>query len=252
MLATSLSLSAAVYATIDGEEVTDADIQAINQKIDINTLNADQKKMLVNKLIDNKLIAKYSLKQSVTKSKSFKKTIEKVKSNLALKMFMEKEFKDIEVSEAEALKVFNKEYDKISKNKQVHARHILVESEEEAKIIIKKLKKSKNIQEDFIAEAKTSSTGPSGKNGGDLGWFEKGKMIPAFAEAAFKLKKGEITTTPVKTSYGYHVILSEGSSDDFNDIKEGLIQDLKLQKFQEKMDILAQGLRKKSNIKIIK
>lgn len=252
ILATSLSLSATTYATVNGEAVTDDDIKAINPKLNINNLNADQKKLLINKLIDNKLISKYASKQSVVKSSTFKKTIDKIKSDLALKMFMEEEFADIKVSEKEALELFNKEYDRISKNKQVHARHILVETEEEAKNIIKKLKNSKNIQEDFIAEAKVSSTGPSGKNGGDLGWFTKEKMVPEFAEAAFKLKKGEITTTPVKTQFGYHIILSEGSSDDFNDIKDGLIKDLKVKKFQEKIDNLAKRLRKKSSIKLIK
>jgi len=88
---------------------------------------------------------------------------------------------------------------------EVHARHILVANEDAAKKIIADLKKGG----DFAALAKQHSTDPGAQNGGDLGFFKKDDMVPAFAEAAFALKPGEISATPVKTQFGYHVIKVE-------------------------------------------
>jgi peptidyl-prolyl cis-trans isomerase C len=89
---------------------------------------------------------------------------------------------------------------------QVKARHILVDSEDKAKDLIKKLEGGAKFEE----LANTNTTDPSGKDsGGDLGWFAKDQMVPEFADAAFKLEKGKYTTTPVKTQFGWHVILVE-------------------------------------------
>ncbi|HMG49061.1 MAG TPA: peptidylprolyl isomerase [Inquilinus sp.] len=89
---------------------------------------------------------------------------------------------------------------------QVKARHILVDSEDKAKDLIKKLQGGAKFEE--LANANT--TDPSGKeSGGDLGWFAKDQMVPEFADAAFKLEKGKYTATPVKSQFGWHVILVE-------------------------------------------
>lgn len=87
---------------------------------------------------------------------------------------------------------------------QVHAKHILVKSEEEANAILFDLKHGKSFED----IAKQKSTCPSGKNGGDLGWFGRGMMVKEFEQAAFALKKGELSK-PVKTQFGWHVIKVE-------------------------------------------
>ncbi|MBP2132272.1 peptidyl-prolyl cis-trans isomerase C [Methanomicrobium sp. W14] len=84
---------------------------------------------------------------------------------------------------------------------KVRASHILVKTEAEAKDILSKI----NAGDDFGTLAKKFSTCPSGKKGGDLGWFSKGMMVKEFEEASFKTKKGDITG-PVKTQFGYHII----------------------------------------------
>jgi peptidyl-prolyl cis-trans isomerase C len=101
-------------------------------------------------------------------------------------------------------------YDKFIKDapprEEVHARHILVASEDEAKAVIAELKKGA----DFNKLAQEKTTDPSGKtSGGDLGYFTKEDMVPEFADAAFKLKPGAYTETPVKTQFGWHVIKVE-------------------------------------------
>lgn len=89
--------------------------------------------------------------------------------------------------------------------KQVHARHILVKTEELAKEVIELLQ----LGGDFEVLAKEHSVGPSGPRGGDLGFFGKAQMVPPFAEAAFSMKAGEFTTAPVRTQFGFHVIKVE-------------------------------------------
>ena len=85
---------------------------------------------------------------------------------------------------------------------EVHARHILTSSEEEAKAVIEELQAGA----DFAALAEERSVGPSAQGGGDLGFFRREQMVPEFAEAAFALEPGEITTEPVQTQFGWHVI----------------------------------------------
>ena len=93
----------------------------------------------------------------------------------------------------------------VASREEVHARHILVPSREEAEAAIRRLAGG----EDFAALAGELSTGPSGPNGGDLGWFGRGAMVPAFEEAAFALGKGGVSETPVETQFGWHVIRVE-------------------------------------------
>ena len=88
---------------------------------------------------------------------------------------------------------------------ETSARHILVKEEEEAKAIIAALAEGG----DFVALAKEKSTGPTGPNGGDLGYFQKEQMVKPFADAAFALEPGAFTKEPVKTQFGWHVILAE-------------------------------------------
>ena len=102
-------------------------------------------------------------------------------------------------------KVYAEATKEMGDEKEVHARHILVEKEDEAKAILADLKKGG----DFAAIAKEKSKDPGSKeNGGDLGYFTKDQMVPEFAEVAFKLDKGQLSD-PVKTQFGWHVLKVE-------------------------------------------
>ena len=97
---------------------------------------------------------------------------------------------------------YDKQVAEVKPEKEVHARHILVKTKEEAEAIIKEL----DGGADFVELAKAKSTGPSGPNGGDLGFFGKGRMVPAFEQAAFALQPGEYSREPVQTQFGFHVM----------------------------------------------
>ena len=137
-----------------------------------------------------------------------------------------------------------------------NARHILVDSEKEAKDIIKQLNevKADKAEEKFIELAKKYSKDPSAANGGDLGTFAKDKMVPSFSKAAFDLKENTYTKTPVKTDFGYHIIFLKTKNPQsvvsYEEAKPRLEQELKLIKFRENVSKIAQDLRKKAKIEM--
>jgi peptidyl-prolyl cis-trans isomerase C len=104
-------------------------------------------------------------------------------------------------------KVYKNYLKSFKPTKEYNASHILVKEKKDAENIIKKLNKKINFSE----LANEFSIGPSGKNGGELGWFSSGKMVPEFEKAAINLNLGEITQNPVKTQFGFHIIKLNGS-----------------------------------------
>ena len=140
------------------------------------------------------------------------------------------------------------EYDKFvaaNGGKEYKARHILVEKEDEAKAIIASLKKGGKFED----IAKKSSKDPgSGANGGDLDWANPSSYVPEFAEAMIKLNKGQMTDTPVKTQFGFHII----RIDDIRSAKLPAFEELKpqisQQMQQQKLTAFQQGLREKAKV----
>jgi len=149
------------------------------------------------------------------------------------------------ITEAE-LKAAYEERKAAHPGKEYHARHILVKTEDEAKAIIAELEKGA----DFAELARQKSTGPTGKNGGDLGWFSPDQMVPEFGAAVQKLKKGEFSREPVKTQFGWHVILLEDMREvpppDFESMKPELQARLQ----NARIDAFLKGLREKAKIEI--
>ena len=251
------ALSAKTYATVNGQEITDQDINAIIQVIPgakFDRLTKEQQKQIIEQAVEKKLLAEKALKSGIEKSPEYKKTLEAMKRELALEIWMKKQFENVKVSEKEMKDFYNKNVKMFKQPATAHARHILVKSKKEADAIISQLKKAKDVKAKFIELAKSKSTGPSAANGGDLGWFDAKRMVKPFSDAAFKLKKGEFTKTPVKTQFGYHVIYLEDKKPagnvTFEQAKPNIEQTLKVQKFQEQMKKIAKDLKAKADIKI--
>jgi len=131
-----------------------------------------------------------------------------------------------------------------------------VKTEEEAKEVIKALDglSGQKLNDKFAELATTKSTGPSGQGGGELGWFAANQMVKPFSDAAFALKKGEITKTPVQTQFGYHVILVEDTKPaekaTFDVVKAQIENGLKMEKFRIQVSDKAQTLRKNAKVTI--
>jgi peptidyl-prolyl cis-trans isomerase C len=143
-----------------------------------------------------------------------------------------------QASDAEILAEYEAQLEQ-SSDQQYKARHILVETQSEAQDLIAQLEEGA----DFQALAKEHSTGPSGPNGGDLGWFAPDQMVKPFADAVVALDNGAFTSAPVQTQFGWHVILREDSRENepptLESVRDAIKQRVEQTKFQDYM----QGLR---------
>ncbi|MDA0241004.1 MAG: peptidylprolyl isomerase [Proteobacteria bacterium] len=159
---------------------------------------------LVTNLIDSQLLAAEARKENLHEEEDFKKRIAGIEQQILRQKLLEKRVTG-QVTE-EKLRARYSEFVKTqNSSEEVHARHILVETEAKALDVIARLDKG----EKFAELAKSVSTGPSGKAGGDLGFFTRERMVPAFSEAAFALARGKMTKKPVQTQFGWHVIMVE-------------------------------------------
>jgi peptidyl-prolyl cis-trans isomerase C len=149
------------------------------------------------------------------------------------------------VTEADARTIFDERIGKVEPEEEVHARHILVESEAEAKEVAERLNKG----EDFAALAKEKSKDTNAE-GGDLGFFSRGQMLKPFEDAAFALDVGKISE-PVQTQFGWHIIKVEEKRKrplpSFDEVKEAIMGQLVQQKAQE----VITGLRNEAEIEIV-
>ncbi len=256
LVATS-TLSAKTYATVNGTEIGDRDITAILSVMPgakYETLTKEQQKQIVQQAVEKRLLSEKAMASGIEKDKLYKETLEKMKKDLALEIWMKKQFDAQKVSDAD-MKAFYKKNSKMFKQPAMaKAKHILVKTEAEAKKIIAELNKAKDIKKSFVKLAAEKSTGPSGPNGGELGWFDATKMVKPFADAAFALKKGTFTKKPVKTQFGYHVIFVEDKKDaqnvPFEKAKKKIEQSMKVEKFQKHMKEVSKSLKAKADISI--
>ena len=156
---------------------------------------------IINELINKHLITKRAYNEKLDLDQNVLNLIQKNKDSILAKYWLNNYIKN-ETSE-ENIKNFYNEYVKSFKEyTEVNASHILVKTKNEAVSIINKL----NSKSQFSELAKTFSIGPSGKNGGNLGWFGPGQMVKEFEKAAFLIEKGNISQKPIKTKFGFHVI----------------------------------------------
>ncbi len=254
IFSSAMAMDNKVYATVNGDKVTSADIQMVirNPRVKFDTLPKDTQKKVLDKIIEQKLLAADILKTDIVKDKNYLEALKSIKQSLALQVWMQNRHNNLKVSNSEAKDFYNKNKLKFQQKAQMKASHILVKTEKEANDIISSLKKSKNLKSDFTQMAKDKSVGPSGKNGGDLGWFTKEKMVPEFSKAALKLSKGEITTTPVKTQFGYHIIYLDdkkpASTIAFNDVKDKIKENIKQEKLMKELELKALQLKKNAKI----
>lgn len=266
-LATAISLNAAVLATAGDIKVTDEDIAPLLQPQggmhgmmgDVKVSEADKKNMVDN-VIKYKLLVKQAKDSGIQKDPEYKKSMDMMADSLAFQVWQKKEFDKVKVSDADAKKFYDENADKLfMKPDEVKAKHILVDDEKKAKEIIAKLAKveKSKLKDEFSKVAGAESKDPTAKqNGGDLGWFSKNQMVKEFGDAAFALKDGEMSKTPVKSDFGYHIILKEESKKaqkvPFDSVKDMIKESLKGQKFQQEITTKSDELFKKANVKYTK
>jgi len=266
LLITSSIAAAQTLVTVNGSAITQNDVDSALMNATQGRFNqvpadkqAEFREQVLKQLIGKELAYGDAKKTGVLNSKEFKdeykKVQERIKKDLAIQVWQKQQLDKITVSSKDEKSYYNSNKEEFNQKESVHARHILVKTEAEAKKIIAELKplSGNQLKAKFIELAKSKSTGPSASKGGDLGFFAKGQMVPAFNDKVFSMKKGTITTTPVKTQFGQHVIYVEdkkaGAMRKFDEVKEFIEQRLKLEKFKEVMKSKMESLEKKATIK---
>jgi peptidyl-prolyl cis-trans isomerase C len=245
-----------VYATVNGEDITNEDIVIAlrDPRVDFESLPKNSQDTIINQLVDKKLLEKRALAAGVEKKEQFKIALEKIKKDLALELWMQDQYKAIKIGKSEIRKFYEDNKEKFKVGKQLKARHILLADEKKAEEVISKISTAKDKLAKFIELAKSESTGPTGSNGGDLGWFDERRMVPEFSAAASKLTKGTFSKKAVKTQFGYHVIWLEDKKSEsvtpLKDVEKSIVQNLTQQKFKRELDSLAKSLRKSAKIVI--
>ena len=197
---------AKILASVAGATITDDDVTSFLEGLGkrgaaYNT--PEGRKMVLEQLIGNKLLLLDAKKNLLEADPEFRRELAKIKETLLINFATERVMKEVKVSEKEIEEYYSENQNQFVSGEKVNASHILVDSEERALELIRKIKSG---EIDFESAARENSSCPSGKNGGSLGDFERGQMVPEFDKAVFEMEVGAITDTPVKTQFGYHVI----------------------------------------------
>ena len=227
-----------VVASVNGLPIHMSDIQADAQNLPPQAQQLPPQQLLpllVNQEVDRKALLIAAQKENLQSDPDVAARM-KAAADVQLENAYVQKAVAAQVSDTAVQAEYNRNYAGKPGPEQVDARQILVSSQAQAEGIIKQLNKGA----DFAKLAEKDSIDPGAKNGGELGWFSKDEMVPEFADAAFALKKGEYTKTPVHTQFGWHVILNEGHrtapTPAFADVQDQIRQKMTDQAVQETLN----------------
>ncbi|MHC5306562.1 peptidylprolyl isomerase [Bartonella sp. LJL80] len=236
-----------VMAVVDGKEITAGQLDSMANDIDpgLARLPDQQRRLTVLKIyVDMKALSDAAVKDGLDKTPEYEKRMAVMRENVLQQIYFKDKIVD-KISDADIKARYDKEIAALPKEQEVHARHILVKTKEEAEAIIKRLEKG----EKFEDIAKKDSTDGSAAMGGDLGYFSHGQMVKPFEDAAFSLKVGEYTKTPVESPFGWHIIKVEDRREKqppaLDDVKDALRSMIARDRYRE----VIESLRAKMDIK---
>ena len=235
-----------ILASVNGMPITEADVErfiaGLGQRAATYN-NPEGKKVVLQQLINNKLFLLDAKRNLLEAEPEFKAELAKLRDSLLVSYASERVFSAVRVTDKEAEEYYEANKEKFTTGDSVNASHILVDSEELACELIEKINTGAVSFEDAAREY---SSCPSKENGGNLGDFGKGQMVPEFDSAVFAMSVGEISKTPVKTQFGYHVIRLNSKKDSepmpyeniAADIKDALLGEKRRKAYESKINQL--------------
>lgn len=242
-----------VVATVNDHPITASEIdqrlQTLPPQVRGQFATGERRHQLVEQVILGYLMAQEATKEGLDRSPEFKEGMAQARESLLARMYMKKHVdEEGQPTDEELKKEYEKHLPEMAPPAQIHARHILVKTKEEAAVARKRVVEG---GEAFETVAKEVSTGPSAPKGGDLGFFGTGRMVPAFEKAAFALKEGDVSE-PVETQFGWHVIKVEEKRESkapaFEEVKGRLAQQMVQERYRSQLSALADGLKAKARI----
>ena len=238
-----------VIAKVNGKTITDTDMKLAEAEIgsDLGSLpEATKRRVLIEFLIENQLFADAAEGQRLAVGRSFDEPTQYWRRRALRDAYFDKSVRET-ISDAEAKKFYENQVGSLKSDQEVRARHILVDSKDKAREVYEKLAHGS----DFARLAKEYSKDPGSKDqGGDLGFFGRGQMVPQFEEVAFRLKKGEVSE-PFESQFGWHIVRLDDrrqrSAPAFEAVKERVVASMIHKKAQQ----VAADLRGKAQIEYI-
>lgn len=224
-------------ANVGGFPITDTDVDSFlmglgQRGASYNT--PEGRKIILTQLINNKLLLLDAKRNLFEAEAEYRERLNLLKDQLLVSYASEKLIRAVTVTDADTESYYNEHKAELVGEESVSASHILVDSEERALEILKKIEAG---ELSFADAAKEYSSCPSKENGGSLGEFSRGQMVPEFDTKVFEMQVGEITKVPVKTQFGYHLIKLDGKTEareiPYTEIKEK-IKEVVLQEKQKK------------------
>jgi peptidyl-prolyl cis-trans isomerase C len=246
VLALAVPAFAQNLAIVNGKSVPSSRVDALLEQVSRSGRPVDDaiKAQAKEEIIAREIFSQEAEKRGLKASKEYKAQVELATQTILIRELFSDFQKKNPVTDAE----IKAEYDKFAAanaGQEYRARHILVEKEDEAKAIIASLQKGGNFEE--IAKKQSKDPG-SGANGGDLDWANASSYVPEFSDAMTKLKKGELTTTPVKSQFGFHIIrlddVRQAQLPPLDELRPQIAQQMTQQRLSE----FQESLRKKAKV----
>lgn len=199
-----------VLAEVNGSTITtgdfDREVKNLPEYLRAMADTPQGRKEMLDTMVIRELILQKAAKDGIDKGPEFADKLQELKKRLIVETFLKKKVEtDAQVSDADLKKFYDQNIEKFKTGDQIRASHILVKTEQEAKDIQAQIKAGAKFED----LAKKYSVDSSSAKGGDLGWFGKGSMVPAFEKAALALKEGQVSDI-VKSDFGYHIIKLTG------------------------------------------
>lgn len=235
-----------ILATVNGTPITEAEVNEFLAGLGQRGAaynSPEGKKAILNQIIGDRLLLTDAKRNLLEAEPEFKAQLARMKDRLLTGYALEKVISAVKVSDKEAQDYYEANTDKFMMGESVNASHILVDTEEKALAILDEINFGTKSFEDA---AKEYSSCPSGKEGGSLGDFGRGQMVPEFDNAVFEMEVGEVTKTPVKTQFGFHLIKLNAKNEAkvapfaeiSGEIKEGLLAEKRRQAYESKINQL--------------
>ena len=225
-----------VLATVGGVQITNADLdnflRSVPQEQRMYAQNPQFRAQFLEQMIAMHAFAKYGEELKLEETEMFKQVMDNARREILGQLAVQEVVKGFSVDDEEAKAFYEANPQHFQKGATIGAKHILVDSEEKCAAILEEIQGGKAFEE----AAKENSTCPSSANGGDLGEFGKGQMVPEFEEAAFAAEIGEVVG-PVKTQFGYHLIKVEKKSEASTVTYEEAEQQIKRNLTQQKQNM---------------
>jgi peptidyl-prolyl cis-trans isomerase C len=236
-----------VLARVDGIEIRESDLEAEIRRLPDELRNVPPqmlRPLLLDQIITQKAIVAAARAQRLDREPEVQARIRRAEEETLQQALLLREVQPLITEEALRAR-FTRELASRPAEEEIRARHILVPTEQEARAALTEVRRP---GVDFAEVARRRSTGPGSREGGDLGFFKRGDMIPEFEQAAFALRVGEIAPNPVRTQFGWHVIKVEERRPvpppSFDDSREQLRQ----QAFEEGVNAAVERIRAAANV----